>query len=85
VLHEQRSPCFGYRQSVLKVNIEDTIALTIGSGEKIDWTKVTTVRGLTKEKWIGLLKSVKAFSKKRVPIIDPMFASSTSTTQTEIK
>jgi hypothetical protein len=57
----------------------------MASDEKIDWAKVAAVRGLTEEIWTGLLKSVKAFSKKLVAIIDPTAASSTSTAQTEVK
>jgi hypothetical protein len=59
--------------------------LAIASGEKINWAKVVTVRGLTAEKWTNLLRSAKAFSKKLIAIIDPTSASSTSTTQTEVK
>ena len=78
-------PVLAYRQSALKVGVDGTIALAIASGEKVDWAKVATVRGLTKEKWTGLLRSAKAFSKKLIAIIDPTAASSTSTAQTEVK
>jgi hypothetical protein len=78
-------PALAYRQSALKIGVEGIIALAIASGEKIDWTRVATVRGLTAEKWTSLLRSAKAFSKKLIAIIDPTSASSTSTTQTEVK
>lgn len=78
-------PVLAYRQTALKVGVDGTIALAIASGKKVDWAKMATIRGLTKEKWTGLLKSVKAFSKKLVTIIDPTAASSISTTQTEVK
>jgi hypothetical protein len=69
----------------LKIGVEGTIILAIASGERVDWAKVETVRGLTKEKWVGLLRSAKAFSKKLIALIDPTASSSTSTTQTEVK
>ena len=78
-------PVLAHRQTTLKIGVEGTIALTMASGEKVDWAKVTTVRGLTKDRWTGLLKSAKAFSKKLVAIIDPTASSSTSTAQTEVK
>ena len=78
-------PFLAHRRTTLKVGVEGTIALTMASGEKVDWAKVATVRGLTKGKWTGLLRSVKAFSKKLVAIIDPTASSSTSTAQTEVK
>jgi hypothetical protein len=59
--------------------------LLIASGEKVDWANVATVRGLKKEKWTGLSRNGKAFSKKLIAIIDPSASSSTSTTQTEVK
>jgi hypothetical protein len=69
----------------LKIGVESTIALAIGSGEKVDWAKMATVRGLNKDKWTALLRSAKAFSKKLIAIIDPIASSSTSTAQTEVK
>ena len=78
-------PVLAHRQTTLKIGVEGTIALSIASGEKVDWAKVATVRGLTKEKWTGLLRSAKAFSKKLIAIIDPTAASSTSTAQTKVK
>jgi hypothetical protein len=78
-------PVLAYRQSALKVGVDGTIALAMANGEKTDWAKVAAVRGLTEERWTGLLKSAEAFSKKLVAIIDPTAASSTSTAQTEVK
>ena len=78
-------PVLAHRQTTLKIGVEGTIALTMASGEKVDWAKVATVRGLTKDRWTGLLKSAKAFLKKLVAIIDPTASSSTSTAQTEVK
>nr|XP_051220047.1 uncharacterized protein LOC127337155 isoform X2 [Lolium perenne] len=73
-----------HRQASLKVGVESTIALAIANGEKVDWAKMASVRGLTKDKWTALLKSAKPFSKKLIAIIDPT-SSSTSTAQTEVK
>jgi hypothetical protein len=78
-------PALAYRQSALKIGVEGTIALAIASGKKIDWAKVATIRGLIAEKWTNLLRSMKDFSKKLIAIIKPTSASSTSTTQTEVK
>jgi hypothetical protein len=78
-------PILAHRQTSLKIGVEATIVLAIASGERVDWAKVETVRGLTKEKWVGLLRSAKAFSKKLIALIDPTASSSTSTTQTEVK
>jgi hypothetical protein len=78
-------PVLAYRQSALKVGVDGTIALAMANGEKTDWAKVAAVRGLTEERWTGLLKSAEAFSKKLVAIIDPTAASSISTAQTQVK
>jgi hypothetical protein len=74
-----------HRQASLNIGVEGTITLVIASGEKIDWAKVTTVRGLNKDKWTALIKSPEAFSKKLIAIIDPTTSSSASTAQTEVK
>ncbi|KAM0901974.1 hypothetical protein ACQ4PT_019536 [Festuca glaucescens] len=78
-------PILAHRQSALKIGVEGTIALSLASGEKVDWAKVATVRGLTKEKWTSLMRNAKAFLKKLIAIIDPTASSSTSTAQTEVK
>jgi hypothetical protein len=78
-------PFLAHRQTALKIGVEGIIALSIAGGEKVDWANVATVQGVTKEKWTGHLKNVKAFSKKLIAIIDPSASSSASATQTEVK
>jgi hypothetical protein len=68
----------------LRIGVEGTIALAIASGEKVDWAKLASVLGLTKDMRTGLLGSTEAFSKKQVAIIDPTASSSTIPAQTEV-
>jgi hypothetical protein len=36
-------PVLAHRQTVLRIGVDGTIALSIASGEKVDWAKVATV------------------------------------------
>ncbi|KAK1605700.1 hypothetical protein QYE76_029373 [Lolium multiflorum] len=85
VLPEKMTLFCRTRQAIMKIGVEGIIALALASGEKLDWAKVATVRGLNKEKWTGLLRNTKAFSKIIIAIIDPTSSFSTSTAQTEVK
>jgi hypothetical protein len=82
---EKGDPVLAHHQVSLKIGVEGTITMVMASGEKIEWTKVATVRGLNKDRWTTRIKSAKAFLKKLVAILDPTTSSSASTTQTEVK
>jgi hypothetical protein len=58
---EQGDPALVHRQSSLKIGVEGTIALVMASGEKVDWAKVTAVRGLKSDKWMIRLQRIYNF------------------------
>jgi hypothetical protein len=78
-------PVLVHRHTSLKIGVEGTIALVMASGEKVDWAKAAAVRGLNKDSWTALLKSVKAYSKKLIAFLNPSSSSTTSTAQPEVK
>ncbi|KAK1613808.1 hypothetical protein QYE76_019325 [Lolium multiflorum] len=82
---EKDDPALAYRQASLKIGVEGTIALVAASGQKVDWVKAGTPKGLNSEKWKVLVKDAKAFSKKLIAFLDPKSSASASTARTEVK
>ena len=56
----------------------------MASGEEVDWDKVSSFRGFTKDALTAFLKNAKKYSKKMVAVVDPSSATSTSTAHTEV-
>jgi hypothetical protein len=81
----QDDPAVAYRQGSLKIGVEGTIALVAASGQKVDWVKAGTPKGLNSEKWKALVKDAKAFSKKIIAFLDPKSSASASAARTEVK
>lgn len=78
-------PVLNYRRVATKTGVEISIALAMASGEKIDWNKVSSVRGITKDAMTAFLKAAKKYSKKMIAIVDPSSVPSSSTTHTEVQ
>jgi hypothetical protein len=78
-------PALAHRQASLKIGVEGTIALATASGQKVDWSKTTAVKGLTAEKWKTMVKDAKLYSKKLISFLDPKSSASASTAQMEVK
>ena len=81
----KEDPALAYRQASLKIGVEGTIALVAASGQKVDWVKAGTPKGLNSEKWKVLVKDAKLFAKKLIAILDPRSSTSASTAHTEVK
>lgn len=78
-------PALNYRWAATKTGVEVSIALAMASGEEVDWDKVSSFRGVTKDALTAFLKSAKKYSKKMVAFVDPSSATSTSTARTEVQ
>ena len=68
----------------MKVGVESTIALVVGSGEAINWGAVVAKK-YSKDAMDGFLKEVKKYSKAILSTILPSPAPSASTTHTEVQ
>ena len=78
-------PALSYHRAATKTGVEVSIALAMASGEEVDWDKVISFRGVTKDALTTFLKSAKKYSKKMVAVVDPSSATSTSTAHTEVQ
>jgi hypothetical protein len=81
----REDPALAHRQASLKIRVEGTLALVAASGQKVNWAKITAIRGFNNKKWKILVKNVKLFVKKLIAILDPRSAASASTAHTEVK
>nr|XP_051190418.1 uncharacterized protein LOC127303752 [Lolium perenne] len=77
-------PALAHRQASLKIGVERTISLVAASGQKVDWAKAATVKGLNNERWKALVKDAKLYSKKLIAFLDPRSSASASTAQMEL-
>ena len=84
VFTADEDPALNYRRAATKTGVDVSIALAMASGEKVDWDKVSSCRGATKDAMTAFLKSAKKYSKKMVAVVDPSSATSTSTAHTEV-
>ena len=73
-----------YRRLAVKVGVESTIALVVGSGEAINWGTVVAKKH-SKDAMDGFLKEAKKYSKAILPTVLPSPAPSASTTRTEVQ
>ena len=80
----KEDPIDKYRRLAVKVGIESTIALVVGSGEVINWGALVAKK-YSKEAMDGFLKEAKKYSKGILSTILPSPAPSTSTTHTEVQ
>ena len=78
-------PVLNYRRVATKTGVENSIALAMASGENVDWNKVSSVHGVTRDAMTGFLKTAKKYSKKMMAIVDPSSAPSSSTIHTEVQ
>ena len=77
-------PINGYRRLAVKVGVESTIALVVGSGEAINWSAVVAKKYL-KDAMDGFLNEAKKYSRAILLTILPSPAPSVSTTHTEVQ
>ena len=77
-------PITGYRRLAVKVGVESTIALVIGSGETINWSAVVAKK-YSKDAMDGFLREAKKYSKIILSAVLPSPAPSTSTARTEVQ
>ena len=80
----KEDPISGYRRLAVKVGVESTIALVIGSGEAINWSAVVAKK-YSKDAMDGFLKEAKKYSRTILSTVLPAPAPSTSTTRTEVQ
>ena len=80
----KEDPINGYRRLAVKVGVESTIALVVGSSVVINWSAVVAKR-YSKEAMNGFLKEAKKYSKGILSTVLPSPAPSTSTTHTEVQ
>ena len=68
----------------MKVGVESTIALVVGSGEAINWGAVVAKK-YSKDAMDGFLREARKYSKAILSTVLPSPALSTSTTRTEVQ
>ena len=80
----KEDPIDGYLRLAVKVGVESTIALVVGSGEAINWGAVIAKK-YSKDAMNGFLKEAKKYSKAILSTDLPSPAPSASTTRTEVQ
>ena len=79
----KEDPINVYRRLAVKVGVESTIALVVGSGEAINWSAVAAKK-YSKDAMDGFMREAKKYSKAILSTVLPSPAPSTSTTRTEV-